>query len=111
MEGARPETTRPAPECAQTPAQTLETWCGCANKRINEWIEDKGMCFRMPFPEVIGSPGTPPPRPRGGGGGGVQYPAHSFTGVSDTKAIPHVKSRLLPPSSTLRSGFQGPLHL
>jgi hypothetical protein len=59
MEGVRPETTRSAPECAQTTAQTLETWLVCANKWIDEWIEDKGVCFSMPFQEVIGSPGRP----------------------------------------------------
>lgn len=42
---------------------------------------------------------------QGGWACGVQYPAHSFADVRDTKAIPHVRARLPPPSSILHSGF------
>lgn len=32
---------------------------------------------------------------------GVQYPAHSFAGIRDTKASPHVRAGFPPPSSSV----------
>lgn len=63
-EGVRPETTRSAPECAQTTAQILETWLVCANKWIDEWIEDKGGVLQKAFPGGDRKPREAPGGPR-----------------------------------------------